>query len=148
MSTRTIVAIMDPQAAFPTSAEKPETADLAGAIGRRAFAQLGKIQSWMTASYPTATWEWKFSPRSGWYLVPWYKKRRLFYLVPKKGGFRLSIILGEKVVTPLKTGTHAKAVSALLKEAKQYPEGTFFSFDEKNLDPELVIALTEVKITP
>lgn len=139
---------MDPEAALPEPAEEPCMADLAGAIGRKAFAAFDKVHRWLNASYPKATCEWKFSPRSGWYLVPSYKKRRLFYLIPKKKGFRLSIILGDKAITALKTGARAKAVSGLLKDARKYPEGTFLSFGEKNLDPDLMIALIEVKIAP
>ena len=68
--------------------------------------------------------DWEYSPRSGWHLIYNRKKRWIFYLIPTRGGFRLS----------------------LLKEAKRYPEGTAFSLTGQTLDIELAVALLEVKI--
>jgi hypothetical protein len=90
--------------------------------------------------------DWEYSPRSGWHLIYNRKKRWIFYLIPTRGGFRLSLILGGKAVAALQAGPWAKTMLPLLKEAKRYPEGTAFSLTGQTLDIELAVALLEVKI--
>ena len=74
------------------------------------------------------------------------EKRRLFYLVPKPGDFRFSMILGDRAIALLKQGALVDKILPLLKDAKRYAEGTAFIFDRKTFDPEIVIALLEAKL--
>ena len=90
--------------------------------------------------------DWEYSPRSGWHLIYNRKKRWIFYLIPTRGGFRLSLILGGKAVAALQAGPSAKTMPALLKEAKRYPEGTAFSFNGQTLEVDVAVALLEAKI--
>ena len=136
---------LNPNAAFPDETQKPAESDLPGALGR-AFGPLAKVLDSLRAVHPDVAPEWRYSPRSGWHLIYNWKKRRIFYLIPTRGGFRLSLILGGKAIAALQAGPWAKNMPALLKEAKRYPEGTAFSFTGQTLDIELAVALLEVKI--
>jgi hypothetical protein len=136
---------LDPEAAFPDDKRKPADSDLPGALGG-AHAPLQGVLDRLRAEHPAVTAEWKYSPRSGWHLIYSRKQRRLFYLVPTRGNFRFSLILGGKAIAALQAGPFARAMPALLKEAKRYPEGTAFSFNRGTLDVEVVFAFLEAKI--
>ena len=136
---------LDPNAAFPDKAPQPTEFDLATALGH-AFGPLAKVLERLRTAHPDAKSEWKYSPRSGWHLIYSRKKRRLFYLIPTRGDFRLSLILGGKAIAALQAGPVAREMPALLKEAKRYPEGTAFSFTGATIDVELAVALLEAKI--
>lgn len=136
---------LDPDAAFPDQKRQPVESDLPGAVGR-AFAPLAEVLVRLRAAHPDVALEWKYSARAGWHLIYHRKQRRLFYLVPTRGGFRLSLLLGGKAIAALQAGSCAKKMPALLKEAKRYPEGTAFTFNQESLKTELMIALLEAKI--
>lgn len=136
---------MDPAAAFPDAKHQPRDADLAAALGRAATA-LQVVVANLRAVHPAVMAEWKFSERSGWHQIHFLKKRRLFYLIPKRGDFRVSLVLGDKAIVLLKQGPFSKRTAELLKTAKRYPEGTFFSFDRRTLDPDLIAAFLAAKI--
>jgi hypothetical protein len=138
--------IMATDAAFPDPKRRPKGNDLAEALGRAAFTDIAKLQAWLVTTYPAAINDWRFSAQSGWHQIPMLKKRRLFYLIPKRGGFRLNLILGDKAVRALETGAQAKRVATLLKTAKRYPEGTAFSFSQDSFDHDLVAAMIEAKL--
>jgi hypothetical protein len=135
----------DPNAAFPEETRKPSESDLPGALGR-AFGPLAEVLERLRAAHPDVAPEWKHSPRSGWHLIYSRKKRRLFYLIPTNGDFRLSLILGGKAIAALEAGPFTKRMPALLKEAKRYPEGTAFTFTAATMDIEVAVALLEAKI--
>lgn len=136
---------IDPNAAFPDETRPPVESDLPGALGR-AFAPLAKVLERLRSAHPDVAPEWKYSPRSGWHLIYSRKQRRLFYLIPIRGDFRLSLLLGDKAITALQVGPCAKKLPALLKAAKRYPEGTAFSFTGATLDVEVTVALLEAKL--
>jgi len=136
---------MDPGAAFPDAKHQPGEGELKAALGG-AFAPIGKVIGRLPSLHPEITTAWQFSESSRWYLLILQKKRRLIYLVPKRGDFRLMMILGGKAITLLKTGPFARQTTELLKAAKRYPEGTAFTFAGKSLDPELIAAFLAAKI--
>jgi hypothetical protein len=140
------VPVLSPDAAFPDETHQPTESDLPGALGR-AFIPLAKVLESLRAEHPDVAPEWKYSPRSGWHLIYNRKKRRIFYLIPTCGDFRLSLILGDKAIAALQAGPCAKKMTALLKEAKRYPEGTAFSFNGQTLVVDVTVALLEAKIT-
>lgn len=146
MKTKDIPTRLDPAAAFPDESAPPTDADLAAALDATAAAKIGEIVARLRAARPKVTTEWKYSDRSGWYRLHLLKDRRLFYLVPKRGDFRVSLILGGKAVDHLKRGPLARRVNTLLKTAKHYPEGTAFSFNQESLDPDLLAAFLEAKL--
>lgn len=100
----------------------------------------------LRAAQSAVTMEWKFSNRSGWHQIHSLKKRRLFYLIPKRGDFRVAMILGDKAIASLREGPLARQTAELLKTARRYPEGTAVSFDHHSLDRELLAAVLAAKI--
>ena len=138
---------MDPLAAFPDPAQPPDDSSLESALGS-AWPAIGGIIRHLHATHPAVTSAWQFSKQSGWYQLQILKKRRLLYLVPKRGNFRLMMILGRKAVARLQAGPFASHVNRLLKAAKHYPEGTAFTFDRTSTDPDLLAAFLEAKLSP
>jgi len=137
--------VVSPHAAFPDEQRPPAESDLPEALGR-SFAALAKILAGFRADHPDVTSEWKYSPRSGWHLIFNRKKRRIFYLIPARGDFRLSLILGDKAIAALQSGPGTAKRPALLKEAKRYPEGTAFNFAGSALDVAVTLAFLNAKL--
>ncbi len=135
---------LDPNAAFPDHDHEPSEADLKSALGA-GYAPIQKIEKTVRGLEPAAEAIWQYSERSGWYRLLVLKKRRLFYLIPKKGDFRLMLILGGKALELLERGPVAGEVRELRKTAKRYPEGTAFSFG-CDADPKVVAALVMAKL--
>jgi len=138
---------MDSAAAFPDATHEPSEADLKAALGPGPVGNLlAQELALFRSSQPSITTSWQFSPRSGWYQLHLRKKRRLLYLMPKRGDFRLMMLLGGKAIESLKQGPYARQTTRLLKTAKRYPEGTAFSFDRSTLDPDLLSVFLAAKI--
>lgn len=137
----------DPLAAFPDPGNRPADDDLGSALGR-AWPRLHGLLEWLRAAQPDLTGDWRFSSRAGWYHTQMKRKRRLFYLVPLRGDYRLSIILGGKAIATLSSGPHADRIQALLKTARRYPEGTLFEFDRASFEPGLFATLIAAKLSP
>lgn len=136
---------LDPAAAFPDAQRKPTDDELKTVLGP-AFASLEPVLASVAKTCPAATVAWQFSNQAGWYRVAVLKKRRLFYLVPKRGEFRLSLILGGKAIASLQEGPRARATERLLKTAKRYPEGTAFEFTAASCDAALIAAMLTAKL--
>lgn len=145
MSTWKNTNRLDPDAAFPDESTAPTEAELNAILGPDA-ARIEELVTRLRARRPAVTTEWKYSDRSGWYRVYLLKDRRVFYLVPKRDGFRVSLILGDKALGDLQRGPLARRVTTLLKSAKRYPEGTAFTFDRDNLDAGVLAALAAAKL--
>ncbi len=137
----------DLAAAFPDATHRPDESELPGVLGE-AFPPVGEVLNRLHAHHPDVTSAWQYSGQVGWYQVQLLKKRRLLYLVPKRGNFRLAIILGGKAVATLKAGPLASRVTRLLKNTRHYPEGTMFEFDRTSLDPDLLTDFLEAKLNP
>lgn len=142
MKTKPVVA---PDAAFPDSSNPPDDSLLKKALGT-SFPPVAEILAHVHRAFPSATVAWQYSQQAGWYRVAVLKKRRLFYLIPKRGNFQVMLILGRKAIAALEAGPRASEIAALLKTAKRYPEGTAFSFDRTSCDPSLVAALLDAKL--
>lgn len=123
----------------------PGDDDLKKALGR-AYVPLAKVTAWLRSAQPAVAIDERFPAQSGWHRIYVLKKRRLFYLVPKRGDFRFSMVLGDKAIARLKQGDFADQFQPLLKGARRYAEGTAFIFDRKSFAPPLVIALLEAKM--
>ncbi len=111
-----------------------------------AFPVLNEALSALIALHPEMGHEWRFSPRSGWYQIWMLEDRRLFYVLPKPGSFRLNLIIGDKAIKSLRSGPHAAELDRRLVSAQRYPEGTTFTFGTDDFDARLIVAMVEAKL--
>lgn len=137
---------MSPDPAFPDPRTTPTAAELDKKIGPAAAKLIARTFAALTKAHPQLILEWKFSEEVGWHEIPMLKRRRVLYLVPKRGDFRFSVIIGGKAVDDLRAGPHGQAIARLLETAPRYPEGTVFSFDRHTLQPDLALAVIEAKL--
>jgi hypothetical protein len=73
--------------------------------------------------------EWhSLKPKYGWTLLLKLKKRRIVYLGPCEGFFRVSLILGDKAVAVARASSLPKPILKLIDEAPHYAEGTGLRF--------------------
>lgn len=141
----TTKADIDPRAAFPRADRRPGEAALKRALGA-SFGPLARVFAWVANEYPEATVAWQFSKKPGWYRIAELRKRRLFYLVPRRNDFQLSLILGGKAIAALRAGPNTAEIERLLLTAERYPEGTAFRFDAPHCDPDLIAAMLAAKL--
>ena len=134
-----------PDGAFVDTKRPPTETELKFALGAT-FPALDEVLAALRAAQPAITSEWKYSPRVGWYQIWLIAQRRLFYLVPQRDNFRLSLIVGQKALEALLAGPRGVAVKRRLKTAKRYPEGTAFAFTAGRFDAGLVLAFVAAKI--
>jgi len=77
-----------------------------------------------STEYAPTTLEWAFAgTQYGWSLRLLYKKRRLLYLIPRRGGFLVGVVLGEKAFRAANSGPLPRAVLEELNRAPKYAEG-------------------------
>lgn len=134
-----------PPPAFPDQNKTPSAREL-GALFGEARSPGEALMRWLRETHPDAVLEWSYSSRCGWYLIGRLKKRRLFYLLPRRKDSELRLILGAKAIASLATTPHAAAVKRLLATAQRYPEGTLFVFPADRFDSDLAIALLQSKL--
>jgi hypothetical protein len=132
-------------AALPDGSHAPGEHDFARVL-QTAHAPIADLAARLRAIHPDIEPEWKFSPIVGWHRIYVRRKRRIFYLVPERGNFRLSLILGGKAIDSLLHGPWAERVRPLVTHATRYPEGTAFSFTRDDFEPDVVAAMLEAKI--
>lgn len=123
----------------------PSEDEMKNVLGR-IFPMLTETLDAVRLLHPQASCEWKYSPKSGWYQVCVLNARRLFYVLPKRGGIRITMILGGKAIESLRSGAFAVRVTSLLRSAKRYPEGIAFTFTQDRFDTSLFLAFVEAKI--
>jgi hypothetical protein len=136
---------IDPNAAFPDASPRPTNDDLHRAIGKSS-ARLIQLFADVQAGEPTVSTTWSFSSRVGWYQQWMLKKRRLLYVVPKRGDVRLSLIVGDKAIDEVKASAVSREFVPVLAAAKRYPEGTGFTFEGESWNRKLVVELLRAKI--
>lgn len=135
---------LNPDAAFPDPKRKPEAPELPVIVGR-AYALQDRALRRTRLAHPELKVKWSYSPRAGWHQIYLGNQRRIFYLVPARSNFRISILLGDKALADANDGPAKEKIRALLAGAKRWPEGTSFSFDRRTLRPDVLLALVEAK---
>jgi len=114
---------MDIPNAFVGSKTPPSENQLATALGPSSGVWKELI-SWLDAQ-GIAGKEWKSgSPKYGWVLRPELKKRRILYLGPCEGCFRVAFVLSDRAVAAARASDLPESLLKEIAEAKRYPEGT------------------------
>ncbi len=133
--------------AFAGQTTKPTEAQLEAAVGSRKklwdqlIAELDE-----QGAFDQQKWN-SYSPKYGWSLRLIQKKRRILYLVPYRGYFQASAIVGERALkTAKQSGLPAKLLK-IIAAAPRYPEGTGIRIDVKTpADLKTVKTLVAIKL--
>lgn len=138
---------MEIQNAFVGATLPPTANEISAALGPAAGAW-EQLINWLAVKQGVTEQEWKStSPKYGWTLLLKLKKRRIVYLAPCSGCFRVSFILGDRAVAAARERGLSKPLLKLLDEAPHYPEGTGLRLmvkTERDLPP--IRKLAQVKL--
>ncbi|MFC1568688.1 DUF3788 domain-containing protein [bacterium] len=106
------------------------------------------LRAFVNANYTSITEEWKYyGQKHGWQLKMFYKKRNLFFLLPKKGYFMIAFVFGDNAVQAIEQSDLPKEIIETLVNAKKYMEGRGLPLDVKSIeDLELVKRLVKFKV--
>ncbi|HEX2694740.1 MAG TPA: DUF3788 domain-containing protein [Acidobacteriota bacterium] len=132
--------------AFIGRPEPPDDDELGETLGP-AKALWDGLTAGLSEEFAIGAPEWKsYSPKAGWTLRLFHKKRAIVYLSPARGWFLASFALGEKAVRAvLGMGLPASVVKAI-EGAKKYAEGTAVRIEVKRpADVKVVRKLAAVK---
>jgi len=80
--------------------------------------------------------DWNFSKRSGWMLKVHDKKKALFYIIPMRNEFRVSMAIRDNERIKYMNDFELKKIHYKLLEAKKYREGFFLRFNASDDDYE------------
>jgi len=112
----------------PAPAKSPSPAALAAALGDTATIWRQLIGE-LTSDFPGLREEWKPSKLEfGSLCLLKLKDRTLLYLIPRRGDFEVSAVLGERAVALALAGDLPADLQRLLSEARQYAEGRGIRF--------------------
>lgn len=76
--------------------------------------------------------DWNFSKSSGWMLKVHDKKKALFYLIPLKNEFKISMAIRENERKAFLEDHELETLHSIIKSAKKYREGYALQFNVKN----------------
>ncbi len=124
----------------------PSVKDLAATLGD-SLETWKELTVWLTGK-AISTKEWySFSPKYGWALRPKLKSRTILYMAPCAGCFRVSLILGARVVAAARARDLPKAVLKEIAGARRYAEGTGVRFLVKTAEDVVSVrTLVEIKL--
>jgi len=133
--------------AFIGKTSIPSTQELSAALGS-SLAVWNKLIDSLLADPDVTEMEWNsLKPKYGWNLIAKSKKRRIVYLGPCAGCFRVSFVLGDRAMAAARASSLSKAVFKILDEAPHYPEGTGVRLLVKNAkDLGAVRKLAKIKL--
>jgi hypothetical protein len=90
--------------------------------------------------------DWNFSKASGWMLKVHDKKKALFYLIPLKNEFKISMAIRENERKSFLKDNELEVIHNMITSAKKYKEGYALRFDVKNNEDFKIIKLLIEKL--
>ncbi|HMK54172.1 MAG TPA: DUF3788 family protein, partial [Methanobacteriaceae archaeon] len=90
--------------------------------------------------------DWNFSKSSGWMLKVHDKNKALFYIIPLKGEFKVSMAIRENERNAFLEDNDLEAIQGMIKSAKKYREGYALRFDIKNSEDFKIVKLLIKKL--
>ncbi|MGB9978794.1 DUF3788 family protein [Methanobacterium sp.] len=97
-----------------------------------AFGEIYNYYEKLIGAADTFSQDWNFSKSSGWMLKVHDKKKALFYLIPLKNEFKISMAIRENERKTFLEDIELEMIHDMLKSAKKYREGYALQFDVKN----------------
>lgn len=115
------------------SVDAPDEAVLNAWLGKASKLWVSLILT-VQEQYASVTQEWRPSKtlEFGRYAILRQKDRTLLYLLPDKGGFRISVVLGERAYGLAMATDLRSDLKSLLQKAKPYAEGRGIRFSMQN----------------
>jgi hypothetical protein len=115
---------LEPLNAFLDHPEQPTATEIADALGQAAKLWDQLVKS-LTEELGVTSQEWhRSSPKLGWSLSLNVKKRRIIYLSPCSGCFRVALALGDKAASAARKSRLPGSLIEIIDAAPRYPEGT------------------------
>ena len=126
---------------------EPDDAALLSVLGK-SKGLWDAILEHLQEEYPGTRCAWEFmSPKYGWILRPKPKKRMILYMIPGKGSFGVSFVLGGKAVAAAEQSMLSDDVLEAIRGARQYAEGRGVRLEVKRkTGVENVKKLVEIKM--
>jgi hypothetical protein len=90
--------------------------------------------------------DWNFSKSSGWMLKVHDKKKALFYLIPLKNEFKISMAVRENERKAFLEDNELEIIHNVIKSAKKYREGYALRFNVKNDEDFEILELLIIKL--
>ncbi len=110
--------------AFVGKSNKPSNDELAAALGP-AKTLWDELAGDLVRENQIDVQEWNsYSPKAGWALRLKHRERTIVYMVPLRGSFQSTLVLGDKAVKAAQQSTLPARVRKLIAEARRYAEGT------------------------
>ena len=91
--------------------------------------------------------DWNFSKSSGWMLKVHDKKKALFYLIPLKNEFKISMAIRKNERKSFLEDNELKIIHSMIESAKKYREGYALRFNVKNENDFKILELFIGKLT-
>lgn len=109
---------------FTNPSEKPTQNELLKILGSSAvyYLEINEI----TRDFKQ---QWSFSKRSGWMQKVFDNKKALFYFIPLKDGFKISLTIRENEKTKFLNDKELDKFTEQLKDSKKYSEGYALLFE-------------------
>jgi hypothetical protein len=135
------------QSYFLDRSAKPDAGAVAKALGKTARLWK-KLREDLESEHGTLTDDWKcYSGKSGWTMKLLRKKRNLFFMMPQKDHFLITVILGDRAVTEVEKSDVPEAVKRELRSARKYAEGRGVTVAvESRKDTDTVRRLVGIKL--
>lgn len=132
--------------AFIGKKTPPTSRDVVSRLGKSAPAWSELVQ-WLKQQ-GLACNEWhSVSPKYGWALLSVLKTRRIAYLAPCDGCFRVSFVLGDNAITAARASNLPKSVLNEIAKSRRYAEGTGVRLMvNKPDDLPAIMKLVEIKL--
>jgi hypothetical protein len=112
---------------FLDKSNKPTEQNIQSALGSM-FTNFQKTIG-LTNSYSQ---EWTFTKSSGWMLKIYDRKKALFYLIPLKDGFKISLTIREDERKAFLSDDELERMHDKISSSKKYSEGFALQFDIAN----------------
>jgi len=114
---------LNPANAFIGKTEPPSEAERAEVLGP-ANPLWDRLLTDLADEFGLTVREWSsYSVKAGWSLRLKRDKRNILYLIPCRGAFFVSFILGDKAVESARRAGLPKPIQQVLDEARRYAEG-------------------------
>jgi len=125
---------------------QPTIAELKQKIGP-SYRVIDEIVAGLEEEFSNISCEWRYSEKSGWFLIYNKARKHLFYLFPDEKGFRLRMVLSDRALERAKQEEFPKPICDIIEKSRKYPEGWLCEFNHSNCRADKTLLLLRLKIS-